>query len=345
MASSNSFIGWFFYVIVILILISLVIYLSMIVTEIYIKNQIKKKIMDPFLFFRNHTTEINEALCPPESSKFLPFPSVNTIMIDNNCYDEKTALFLSILCENVSTMNCFKDSFREKFVVPDGFRNDYDILMMPGQDNIYGVLFFSEKWKTTFLIWSGTVTLGMWKQDFKAFPMSISQDQPEVRVHEGFLEIYKSVKEKIKHLYDTKYKGILGSEAFVISGHSLGGGVSPISAYDLVSSGTVADPTSVITFGSPRSGNNDFAMEYKKLSLKSLRIFNTEDIVPMLPFPSVPVGFLFNGTSENKNLQYTHVDDGVSFTVNLGNWIKNHINAYVTHLPDDSSLISVCPRE
>jgi len=69
-----------------------------------------------------------------------------------------------------------------------------------------------------------------------------------------------------------------------LTGHSLGGAMATFSALD-IQSNVKPVKMNVVTFGSPRVGNEKFVQFWnKKLGRNSMRVVNRFDIVPHLPF-------------------------------------------------------------
>lgn len=69
-----------------------------------------------------------------------------------------------------------------------------------------------------------------------------------------------------------------------ITGHSLGGGIASIAAYQLVTQGIVpANNTLLYTYGMPRVGDKDYALEFDTIFDDSWRVVNYRDCVTHLP--------------------------------------------------------------
>jgi predicted lipase len=120
-----------------------------------------------------------------------------------------------------------------------------------------------------------------WITDLKflqdAFPFA--KGYSNLKVHLGFLEAYKSVRDAVlKGVKATPHKRI-----FCI-GHSLGGALATLSALDIIFN-VPGKELHLYTYGSPKVGNAEFADVFNKLLPNSFRFVNSADIVP-----SVPVG-------------------------------------------------------
>lgn len=211
--------------------------------------------------------------------------------------------------------------------------------------SIYAYMLHDRTTETTFLVWSGSSTTYMWIRDAEVITeplpeyMNIYQ-YPNVYVHRGFLSIYEDLRDDIIAAWSNTYKRI--TRNLVICGHSLGGALASLSAFDLFgnnvieypsqqyhsSSSSSRSPTTlrsvhVYTFGSPKVGNIAYAEAFNeyvptRVKCNTIRIFNTEDIVPYVPV----MGPSFSMT-------YTHVGNNVAFSNNYGNIFDNHTKAYL----------------
>ncbi|XP_062105848.1 phospholipase A1-IIdelta-like [Humulus lupulus] len=165
-----------------------------------------------------------------------------------------------------------------------------------------------------YVAWRGTITRTEWESNlFGAIPVSakplLSESsskkvdlsifwEPEPKIHEGWLSIYTSnnstsnyvktsarvqLTNTIKELTE-KYKN--EKLSIVVTGHSLGGAMATISAFDLVENDVVGPdvPVSAFVFGCPQVGNRQLKKRVEAHSnLKIFHVKNIRDIVPNLP--------------------------------------------------------------
>lgn len=109
-----------------------------------------------------------------------------------------------------------------------------------------------------------------------------SRDGQKAKLHRGFAEAYMSVAEKvmngIKKLYDEDPRPVF------LTGHSLGGALATICAYDCFL-GLELSSTDlfVATYGSPRVGNGAFRKLYDEAVPASWRMIVAPDLVTKLP--------------------------------------------------------------
>ena len=107
----------------------------------------------------------------------------------------------------------------------------------------------------------------------------LNSDRSGIKVHRGFYRSYLSVREKIYHYLSTHSRTRVS-----LTGHSLGGAIATICAYDLAKHlSSEIKALEVYTFGAPRVGNRFFYKEYSKLVPSSHHYVNGGDIVPRLP--------------------------------------------------------------
>lgn len=126
-----------------------------------------------------------------------------------------------------------------------------------------------------------------WKQSKDVFnhltdpqeQIVLDSEKSKIKVHRGFYRSYSSVKGKIYHYLSTHSRAKVS-----LTGHSLGGAIATICAYDLAKHlSSEIKSLEVCTFGAPRIGNRCFYKEYSKLVPNSRHYVNGADIVPRLP--------------------------------------------------------------
>ncbi|CAI7869395.1 unnamed protein product [Closterium sp. NIES-54] len=128
--------------------------------------------------------------------------------------------------------------------------------------------------------------LRLHKENFDS-DLTDEDNKMDIKVHDGFLDGYKSVKPRLLLLL----KSILASSSekyhIMVTGHSLGGALSTLFTYDLAQSDIKKQHgfnLSLYNFGSPRVGNHAFAARFNQLVGDSWRIANDHDIVPRVPY-------------------------------------------------------------
>ncbi|WRX25994.1 Fungal lipase-like domain - like 10 [Theobroma cacao] len=182
--------------------------------------------------------------------------------------------------------------------------------------------------------WRGTVAPAEWYEDFQRNlePIGIG----DAKVEHGFLSIYTSKNESTRYNKSSAseqvmeevtklvqfYQGNGEEVSLTITGHSLGGALALLNAYEAAAS-LPGLPVSVISFGAPRVGNSAFRDELDGLGVKTLRVVVKQDLVPRMP------GIVFNeslqrfdditGTLE---WVYTHVGAELRLDVSSSPYLK-----------------------
>ena len=128
------------------------------------------------------------------------------------------------------------------------------------------------------IIFRGTDSPVNWMHNLMFCKRVIPYGAPDgrIRVHGGFLETYRSVRDAIlAHLPEEQCR-------VTVTGHSLGAALAVLCAADIRNVYPHKD-IEVYLFGCPRVGNKAFADAYNKNVFKTLRVTNGNDIVAKLP--------------------------------------------------------------
>mgnify|MGYP000871412570 CR=1 FL=1 len=306
-------------IIILLIIVSIITGIS-----IYLVKRLKKNISKNY---RLSTVEYCQNLPPINYTSTITKPMVNGIYE----YDlAKAFLETSLL---VTQSNCFNIV---PISNPPSFTNQYRIFGTDpsnGKRRMFVTVFTNFdaennvennteekiiKQSYKFLIvFSGTFSLNEWKDDF-TYPLVegnlLNNYETGIQVHKGFYNVYLSIRDKLWNLFEANKDKI---NEFYITGHSLGGALSTLCAFDF----SQYDPIHY-SFAAPRSGNINYSNKFNILLPNSLRIYNNEDIIH-----SVPPSVFFNSYT------YQHTGNGIPFDANLGTIANNHITAYENYLP------------
>ena len=149
-----------------------------------------------------------------------------------------------------------------------------------------------------FIVLRGTMGWADWKGNLDAWPTAPSELLPAGMElapprHPGFAKGWAAISSDVQ-----KWIGELplnGKMPFIISGHSLGGALAFLAAWELASQGRQV--AAVITFGAALPGTHAFAEDYKRLGLdqRTLQLEFTQDIVPEAQklIGYVPVGHVW----------------------------------------------------
>ncbi|KAG4169690.1 hypothetical protein ERO13_A12G097100v2 [Gossypium hirsutum] len=175
----------------------------------------------------------------------------------------------------------------------------------------------------------GTATCLEWLENLRATLTCLPDDVVNVvgpenggaMVESGFLSLYTSGSDtcpSLQHMVREEIGRVLqtyGDEplSFTITGHSLGAALATLAAYDINSTFSDAPMVTVISFGGPRVGNQNFRCQLEKSGTKILRIVNSDDLITKVP------GFVIdNDDTEMTNNQALNV-------VGLPRWVRKRV--------------------
>ncbi|XP_057492934.1 phospholipase A1-Igamma1, chloroplastic [Actinidia eriantha] len=192
--------------------------------------------------------------------------------------------------------------------------------------------------------WRGTVAPSEWYEDVQRKLEPIGHG--EAKVERGFLSMYTSkseatrynkssaseqVMEEVKRLVEI-YKGRGEEVSLTITGHSLGGALALLNAYEAAN--TIPNlPISVISFGAPRVGNIAFRDELHQIGVKILRVVLKQDVVPRMP------GIVFNESLQKFDdfigtLEWVYAHVGAELRLDAGSspYLKRRLNLLGFHM-------------
>jgi predicted lipase len=138
--------------------------------------------------------------------------------------------------------------------------------------------------QTLVIAFAGSESAKDWVNNVKflhtPYP-SVTQNQ-NLKVHYGFYTGYLSVRSVIHDRVESEQP-----EKVIVTGHSLGGGLSTLCALDVQYNFFANQPEQVVcyTYGSPKVGNQDFVASYNRRVPQTFRIVNGGDGAPWFPRP------------------------------------------------------------
>lgn len=100
---------------------------------------------------------------------------------------------------------------------------------------------------------------------------------PKIKVHQGFLECYMKVRANIHDKLENSHY-----DSVIISGHSLGGGITQACAIDIQFNFEHLNITSV-PISAPKFGNKHFVKSYNKRVPHTYRLVHSNDMVTKVP--------------------------------------------------------------
>lgn len=184
----------------------------------------------------------------------------------------------------------------------------------------YGFLLTSAQ--ASILVFRGTQQLSDWLSNILLnqvpFPASDGDedgaedaaDAPYGRVHSGFLDYYQELLDP--HPRDVM-RNIDPTLPCLISGHSLGGAIATLAAFDLsLRLPALRSQIQLYTYASPRVGDTVFARIHSRHIPNSYRIVNLADTVPLVPPSSLADVFI-------------HVGEEWAFLSQNGDVLPNHL--------------------
>lgn len=300
-------------VIIILIIVILVIYFF------YRLGQFKNKIKEAKDMLENNYYKSIIKACDNavlrNTYNLLPFKS--------NELNRNNAGALLETSYNVTLSNCV----RIQIEPPIGFDQAIKITGVDPADGInkmFCYFFYSSTKKISLIAFTATWYLSQWKDDlnYQQVPaLVLNHYQKGVNLHGGFYGIYKNIRDVLWSTWNSFQDK---SNQLIITGHSLGGALSTICAFDF----SVINPKNRnenkpslwhYSFGAPLQGTPLYASIFNQNIVSSWRIANTADIVTQVPPPII------------KDNIFEHCgipDHSFSFNRNLDSYYKNHVVAY-----------------
>lgn len=189
--------------------------------------------------------------------------------------------------------------------------------LINGELVVYG---YNKVLDSLFIGFRGSTNIDNWLTNIH-FSM-IHPFNNEIGIEKGFYNLFLDINNDIYKNLDT-LSNYYDSTNLLITGHSLGGAISTLLAYDIVSKNKPYKIT-LITFGSPRVGNINFIKDFNKYNIYSHRITHYYDIVPHLP---------------QQALGYYHISQEIWFNKD------NSIYQLCNDLEDDNCSNSCAPTK
>lgn len=221
-----------------------------------------------------------------------------------------TARFLAQVCEQTYTQY---DNKERLFLVPPTYRpiGSFEARAFNGRTEPFGFVIESEQ--AVVIAFRGSRSTVDWIADFDADQVQWADDSPAIMTHRGFTMIYRSARDSIWSFLDQ----VPADKPLFLTGHSLGGALATLAAFDVACT-RQQEMTIVYTFGSPRVGNDEFAVQYKKAVPYSFRLANVFDAVTHLPPP------LYHSPLTDTTYTYKHVHKLTRTNFRTGSMRGNH---------------------
>jgi triacylglycerol lipase len=178
---------------------------------------------------------------------------------------------------------------------------------MVAESSIFGLVAWNAATKTAMVAIRGTKTIWDWIGDFDAAPVPWFYDPAAGLVHMGFQLVYEHIRPNLRDLLNT---GCPGVERILITGHSLGGAVAFLAAFDIFEDMGLGIVPELYTFAAPRTGDPAFVGRFNASIEVCYRVVNFMDVVPQLPLPPlyIHVGqeVLVHGGFKPLDITYAH---------------------------------------
>lgn len=252
-----------------------------------------------------------------ESVQNVPYTGPIIYPEDRNLYNKQLAQNLYTTCLNTTASNCYNNF---DIPMPAGYNRKVRLLgrnPVTNKPQMFAIVFTNESMNKMLVSFTATFWLDSWLIDAsfgQVAPTVLNGYQRGQLVHKGFYNTYLEVRDQLWKMYNEG-----NFSELIITGHSLGGALSSICAFDFYKQMPI-----LYTFGSPRVFNNTMALTMEKnFPTGKFRIANVQDTVTTVPFPTL------------LKTNYTHIDKLISLNVNLGTLSGNHVIAYKQFMPDE----------
>jgi hypothetical protein len=205
----------------------------------------------------------------------------------------------------------------------------------------FGFIARNKNSNVLFAAFRGTRSLEDWIADF----VVKSIRHPWGLVEDGFYRVYVQCSKMIRWMPALHPE----PEMIVVTGHSLGAALAILAATELWQVNAMLK-VNVVTFAGPRVGDPKFAKTYNERVPSTLRIVNTEDVVPTLPLASacfnskkrlrLSSSFLGHLAQHigSDDMDYEHVGAVLPFTQHAGSIPANHSMDLYSSFTDALSL-------
>ncbi|EGG23574.1 hypothetical protein DFA_05707 [Cavenderia fasciculata] len=281
-------------------------------------------------------------LCPPADADHIPTcpPSTqtNTANIDWELVNNSIIMCYSSYCcwsslypwtcpDSICGGNPFFETLEVKEVVspadPTGFSFKGGLQYFVANQTDTG---------TFYLVFRGSDDKVNWLTDLASLiPEHYPSSNDPEKVGLGFKDAWLDVKQHV--VASLRDSGCVERSScnLVILGHSLGGAIATLAAYDFayeIGTQNFWD-INVMTFGSPRVGNCAFQSKYENAGINSLRFVNYNDTIPHYPYSYPHFG-----------LEYVHVNEEVWMDNPESPW--QNVTCPTTEDPNCSRSVNIC---
>lgn len=196
----------------------------------------------------------------------------------------------------------------------DAARASEMLTAVMADSHIFG--FVAVKQKDVFVCFRGTHFLSDWLRNVDLPLVDFRFRADAGKAHMGFQAIYETIQASVLSLLTKAIPRVAkpsksskpsktskSSTTLTVVGHSLGGALTTICAFDeKVAEAAGGPPAHVCPIASPRVGDGDFRDVFNATLTDCFRIVNKPDIVPHAP---LPIGYAHVGTAAVINSGFT----------------------------------------
>lgn len=229
----------------------------------------------------------------------------------NNKDWEQRAIFLAAVCGQTYAQFTHGDG---SFVVPLQFSvcHTIEAISLNAIREVFGYIIESPE--EIIIAFRGTSSMSNWISNMNAAQKKFKYIPEKPLTHRGFTDIYASARDGILSVLNR----LSPDKRLYITGHSLGGALAALCAVDAAVNSHYRSP-SLYTYGSPRTGDPDFAKAAGRYVPGSFRIANLFDIVTYAP-PTI-----YKLPRREKKYYYTHIQTLYPLSFQNGSVGLNHI--------------------
>ena len=140
---------------------------------------------------------------------------------------------------------------------------------------------YNQDYNAIFIAFRGSSNIENWLANIQ-FHQIQPYDDENISVEKGFYNLYADLKPII---YDTlqELASKYSTHNVLSTGHSLGGALATLFAFDNYYYNEEYNVIALMTFGSPRIGNHNFVTKFANYNMYSKRITHYYDMVPHVP--------------------------------------------------------------
>ncbi len=236
-----------------------------------------------------------------------------------NIFNSEYAILLAAMCHQANLL--FEQG---ELVLPKGFALRYKIRALAGveepEPEVFG--FIAESRDKIVMAFRGTDSFKDNESDQDLYQVQYPFVPDAGMTHRGFTCIYQSARDKLIR----ELMKLSPAKRLLITGYSLGGALAALSGLDITVNTDFRDSV-VYTYGSPRTGDPDFALRFNHTVKNSVRFFNVHDVIPTIPAQAYPPPFTEEG------LYYQHVKAKLPLDFQLNSLARNHyISCYFNNI-------------